>query len=421
MKTGRHRGASSRAIAARRAPGRFGRKTEAPNLFEKEAIALFDYDAAFRRGAARGVVGIPRALNMYENYPFWFTFFTKLGYRVILSDRRRRKPTRRASSLCRASRVLSGEAFARAYHEPALTSIPTSSGCRSKWERQEDATAGNHYNCPIVASYSEALRLNIDELRTSDAAFLSPWLPYDNKGAPEEAPVRRADGELRRRTCVDARPLTQAEVDAAVDAAWAEDEAFKDDIRAKARKRCAGWKRPVRTASCLRGAPTINDPEINHAIPELLTSFGLAVPTEDSIAHLGTLERPIRVVDQWMYHTRLYAAAKVATQRDDLDLIQLNSSDAADAPDHRSGAGDARGLRARCTRCSRSTRCPTWRRARIRVHVPCLPRPWTAPTRGGRRRPPGVAAGGHEQGIQRAIGRSRGRAPGTAPCQDAYG
>ena len=75
----------------------------------------------------------------------------------------------------------------------------------------------------------------------------------------------------------------------------------------------------------LAGRPYHNDPEINHAIPELLTGFGLAVLTEDSIAHLGTLERPIRVVDQWMYHTRLYAAAKVATQRDDLDLIQLNS------------------------------------------------------------------------------------------------
>ena len=75
----------------------------------------------------------------------------------------------------------------------------------------------------------------------------------------------------------------------------------------------------------LAGRPYHNDPEINHAIPELLTSFGLAVLTEDSIAHLGTLERPIRLVDQWMYHTRLYAAAKVATERRDLDLIQLNS------------------------------------------------------------------------------------------------
>lgn len=75
----------------------------------------------------------------------------------------------------------------------------------------------------------------------------------------------------------------------------------------------------------LAGRPYHNDPEINHAIPELLTSFGLAVLTEDSIAHLGTLERPIRLVDQWMYHTRLYAAAKVAAERRDLDLIQLNS------------------------------------------------------------------------------------------------
>ncbi|MFR7651248.1 MAG: acyl-CoA dehydratase activase-related protein, partial [Eggerthella lenta] len=118
---------------------------------------------------------------------------------------------------------------------------------------------------------------------------------------------------------------TQAEVDAAVDAAWAEDEAFKRDIRAKGEETLAWMEATGTHGIVLAGRPYHNDPEINHAIPELLTSFGLAVLTEDSIAHLGTLERPIRLVDQWMYHTRLYAAAKVATERADLDLVQLNS------------------------------------------------------------------------------------------------
>ena len=118
---------------------------------------------------------------------------------------------------------------------------------------------------------------------------------------------------------------TQAEVDAAVDAAWAEDEAFKADIREKGAETLLWMEKTHTHGIVLAGRPYHNDPEINHAIPELLTSFGLAVLTEDSIAHLGTLERPIRLVDQWMYHTRLYAAAKVASERKDLDLIQLNS------------------------------------------------------------------------------------------------
>ncbi len=134
---------------------------------------------------------------------------------------------------------------------------------------------------------------------------------------------------------------TQAEVDAAVEAAWAEDEAFKRDIRAKGAETLAWMETTGTHGIVLAGRPYHNDPEINHAIPELLTSFGLAVLTEDSIAHLGTLERPIRLVDQWMYHTRLYAAAKVATERarprpHPAEQLRLRPGRAH----HRPGAGD---------------------------------------------------------------------------------
>ena len=176
-----------------------------------------------------------------------------------------------------------------------------------------------------MASYAEALRLNIDELRTSDTQFLNPWLPYDKKEHLKKrlfVELIQAHPELCGKGV--AAP-TQAEVDAAVDAAWAEDEAFKADIREKGAETLLWMEKTHTHGIVLAGRPYHNDPEINHAIPELLTSFGLAVLTEDSIAHLGTLERPIRLVDQWMYHTRLYAAAKVASERKDLDLIQLNS------------------------------------------------------------------------------------------------
>ena len=300
-------------------------KSAVPNLYEYKSQRLFGYEPLAPEDAPRGTVGIPRALNQYENYPFWFTFFTKLGWRVVLSDPSTKKTyeagieSMPSESVCYPAKLSHGHIMNLLDKKPDFIWFPC-----SKWERQEDEGAGNHFNCPIVASYPEALRLNIDELRTSDVELLTPWLPYDQK----EHLKKRLFVEL-----IEAHPElmgaagapTQADVDAAVDAAWAEDEAFKRDIRAKGEETLAWMEATGTHGIVLAGRPYHNDPEINHAIPELLTSFGLAVLTEDSIAHLGTLERPIRLVDQWMYHTRLYAAAKVATERRDLDLIQLNS------------------------------------------------------------------------------------------------
>ena len=300
-------------------------KAAVPNLYEYKSRRLFGYEPLAPSAAPRGSVGIPRALNQYENYPFWFTFFTNLGFRVVLSDPSTKKTyeagieSMPSESVCYPAKLSHGHIMNLLDKHPDFIWFPC-----SKWERQEDEGAGNHFNCPIVASYPEALRLNIDELRTSDVQLLTPWLPYDQK----EHLKKRLFVEL-----VEAHPElmgkagapTQAEIDAAVDAAWAEDEAFKRDIRAKGEETLAWMEATGTHGIVLAGRPYHNDPEINHAIPELLTSFGLAVLTEDSIAHLGTLERPIRLVDQWMYHTRLYAAAKVATERRDLDLVQLNS------------------------------------------------------------------------------------------------
>ncbi|WP_419061993.1 acyl-CoA dehydratase activase-related protein [Ellagibacter isourolithinifaciens] len=327
--TGKHR----RFITGNRCEkgaGALGQATKAdkvPNLFEYKSKRLFDhYTPLAEQDAPRGTVGIPRALNMYENYPFWFTFFTKLGWRVVLSDPSTKKTyeagieSMPSESVCYPAKLSHGHIMNLLDKHPDFIWFPC-----SKWERQEDEGAGNHFNCPIVASYAEALRLNIDELRDSDTQFLNPWLPYDKKEHLKKrlfVELIQAHPELCGKGV--AAP-SQAEVDAAVDAAWAEDEAFKADIREKGAETLLWMEKTHTHGIVLAGRPYHNDPEINHAIPELLTSFGLAVLTEDSIAHLGTLERPIRLVDQWMYHTRLYAAAKVATERRDLDLIQLNS------------------------------------------------------------------------------------------------
>ena len=327
--TGKHRRfiTGNRCEKGAGALGAATKAAEVPNLFEYKSKRLFDHYTPLEPDAApRGTVGIPRALNMYENYPFWFTFFTKLGWRVVLSDPSTKKTyeagieSMPSESVCYPAKLSHGHIMNLLDKQPDFIWFPC-----SKWERQEDETAGNHFNCPIVASYAEALRLNIDELRTSKTQFLNPWLPYDKKDHLKKrlmVELVQAHPEL----CGEgvAAP-TFAEVDAAVEAAWAEDEAFKADMREKGAETLLWMEQTGTHGIVLAGRPYHNDPEINHAIPELLTSFGLAVLTEDSIAHLGTLERPIRLVDQWMYHTRLYAAAKVASERRDLDLIQLNS------------------------------------------------------------------------------------------------
>ncbi|WP_275556944.1 2-hydroxyacyl-CoA dehydratase [Anaerotardibacter muris] len=302
-------------------------KSTVPNLFEWKTKRLFDvYEPLSAEEATRATVGMPRALNMYENYPFWFTFFTNLGYRVVLSDPSTKKTyeagieSMPSESVCYPAKLSHGHIMNLLDKEPDLIWMPC-----SKWERQEDETAGNHFNCPIVASYPEALRLNIDELQTSDVAFVSPWLPYHDKEKLKKRLHDAFTGEYAAVLGKRGGLPTASQIDAAVDAAWEEDEAFKRDIRRKGTETLAWMEETGTHGIVLAGRPYHQDPEINHAIPELLTSFGLAVLTEDSIAHLGQLERPIRVVDQWMYHTRLYAAAKVVTQRDDLDLIQLNS------------------------------------------------------------------------------------------------
>ena len=303
-------------------------KSDVPNLFEYKTKRMFDhYESRTPEQATRGTVGIPRALNMYENYPFWFTFFNELGFSVQISDASTKKTyeagieSMPSESVCYPAKLSHGHIMNLLDKDVDFIWMPC-----SKWERQEDEGAGNHFNCPIVMSYSEALRLNIDELNETDIAFLNPFIPYDQKDHLKKrlyVELVEKHPELMK----DARGKvpSKKDIEAAVEAAWAEDVAFKEDIRQKGVETLQWMEDNNTHGIVLAGRPYHLDPEINHAIPELLQSFGLAVLTEDSVAHLARLERPIRVVDQWMYHTRLYNSAKFVTTRDDLDLVQLNS------------------------------------------------------------------------------------------------
>ena len=216
-------------------------KAAVPNLYEYKSQRLFGYEPLPADRATRGSVGIPRALNQYENYPFWFTFFTKLGFRVVLSDPSTKKTyeagieSMPSESVCYPAKLSHGHIMNLLDKHPDFIWFPC-----SKWERQEDEGAGNHFNCPIVASYPEALRLNIDELRTSDVKLLTPWRWW-----------RRTPSSWARR----ARPRRPRWTPPWTPRGPRTRPSSATSVR-RARRRSSGWRPRARTASCWRAAPT---------------------------------------------------------------------------------------------------------------------------------------------------------------------
>ena len=285
-----------------------------PNLFEYKLQRLFSYPSLDPTQAPRGTVGIPRVLNMYENYPFWHTFFTRLGYRVVLSPSSNRK-----------------------IYELGIESIPSESECYPAklahghvtwlinqgvdfifypalfYERDEVEGANNHYNCPIVTSYSENIKNNVEEISSGQMKLRNPFMSFRDIDTVTQALLREFS------------ELPAGEVRTAAKAAWEELANARKDIQKKGEETLDYLAKTGKRGIVLAGRPYHIDPEINHGIPELITSFDMAVLTEDSISHLGHPERPLIVSDQWMYHSRLYAAASYVKKVENLDLIQLNS------------------------------------------------------------------------------------------------
>ena len=291
-------------------------KSELPNLYAYKYKRIFGYKPLKKEEAPRGEVGIPRALNMYEHYPFWFTFFTELGFRVVLSAHTSKKifemgmETVPSESLCYPAKLTNGHIKDLINKGVKLIFYP----CVPRDEKEFEE-ANNNYNCPIVTSYPEVIKANDDELRKKGIKFIYPFLPMNDMERLKE----RLSEELAF------LGLTKQEINQAVDKAYQEREAVRRDIRAKGEEVLAYLEKHYKKGIVLAGRPYHIDPEINHGIPEMITGLGLAVLTEDSVAHLGKVERPLRVLDQWVYHSRLYEAASFVTTRDDLELVQLNS------------------------------------------------------------------------------------------------
>ena len=297
--------------------GKEKNKEQIPNLFEYKNKRLFNYESLEADVAPRGVVGIPRVLNMYENYPFWAVFFKKLGFRVVLSPESNKN-----------------------IYELGIESIPSESECypaklahgHVSWlikqgvkfifypcipyERNETPDANNHFNCPIVTSYAENIKNNIEEIKSENIKFMNPFFSFTNYETVKEALTKIFTKDF---------DISSEEIVKAVKAGWDEINATINDIRKKGEETIDYINKTGKRGIVLAGRPYHVDSEINHGIPELINSYGIAVLTEDSVSHLAEVERPLIVMDQWMYHSRLYKAANFVKTTDNIDLIQLNS------------------------------------------------------------------------------------------------
>ncbi len=292
-------------------------KDNVPNLFDYKLKQMFNYESLAPDMAYRGTIGIPRVLNIYENYPFWHTFLTKLGFRVILSPQSNRQiydlgiESIPSESECYPAKISHGHVMwllKQGIKDIFYPCIP--------YERNETPEANNNYNCPIVTSYAENIKNNMEEINDESITFIRPFLALDNR----DALVTRMYEELDHYYDI---PLQ--EIADAIDAAYAEDDRVRKDIRKKGEETIKYLEENDKLGIVLAGRPYHVDPEINHGLPELINSYGIAVLTEDSISHLAPVERPLIVSDQWMYHSRLYAAANYVKASNNLELIQLNS------------------------------------------------------------------------------------------------
>lgn len=287
-----------------------------PNLFEYKYKRLFDYKPLNKEEATRGVVGIPRVLNMYENYPFWHTFFTELGFRVELSTESNKVvyelgiESIPSESACYPAKMVHGHIMSLINKGVKFIFYPS-----IVYEKQQIEGANNHYNCPIVTSYPENIKNNVEEITTKNIIFKNPFLNFNDKKLLQ----KRLYDEFKE------FELNPKQVKEAVNKAWNENINFRNDIQKKGEEIVEYLQKSGMTGIVLAGRPYHLDPEINHGIPELITGFGIAVLTEDSVAHLEKVERPLTVMDQWAYHSRLYAAASFVKTCDNIELIQLNS------------------------------------------------------------------------------------------------
>lgn len=298
-------------------------KEKVPNLFDYKLNRTFDYKEVDESSVIgyRGEIGIPRVLNMYENFPFWAVFFKSLKFKVKLSPVSTKKiyemgiESIPSESECYPAKLVHGH-----------ISYLIQSGIKTifypciPYERNETPDAENHFNCPIVTSYAENIKNNVEELEDDNIKFISPFIAFTNKRILKSCLIKEFSKGGSTGFDIPTREIIDA-----VDFAWDELINYKKDIQKEGEKVLKYIKEKNKRAIVLAGRPYHIDPEINHGIDKIITSYDIAVLTEDSISHLGKIQRPMLARDQWMYHSRLYLAAGFVSDKENIDLIQLNS------------------------------------------------------------------------------------------------
>lgn len=327
------------------------KRSDRPNLYDYKYKRCFAYRRLTDKNATRGEIGIPRALNMYENYPFWFTLLTSLGFKVMISGRSSYElfetgiESIASENICYPAKLVHGHIKWLLNKGMKTIFYP----CVS-YEDNLVPNTDNHYNCPVVANYPLVVGANMPELRDPDVRYMHPYFNLAN----HELMVDRIVEEFAWAS------VSREEAETAVKAAYAEDKVFKHDVQQEGLKALAYMKEHDCRGIVLAGRPYHIDPEINHGIPETICALGMVVLSEDSICELQPGEKldltdflsegeedprkknangfrhvddrkvtvnrmPLRVTNQWAYHSRLYAAAHFVASYPGLELVQLNS------------------------------------------------------------------------------------------------
>ena len=325
------------------------KRSDRPNLYDYKYKRCFAYRRLTDKKATRGEIGIPRVLNMYENYPFWFTLLTSLGFKVMISGRSSHElfetgiESIASENICYPAKLVHGHIKWLLNKGVKNIFYP----CVS-YEENLVPNTDNHYNCPVVANYPVVIGANMPELREEGIRYMRPYFNMAN----HELMVDRIVEEFAWAN------VTREEAEIAVKAAYAENEVFKHDVQKEGLKALAYMKEHDCRGIVLAGRPYHIDPEVNHGIPETICSLGMVVLSEDSICELQPGEKlnpseflaadeddprkknangfrhvedrkvtkmPLRVTNQWAYHSRLYAAANFVASYPGLELVQLNS------------------------------------------------------------------------------------------------
>ena len=292
------------------------KKNSAPNMYEYKYNRLFSYVPLEPSQAPRGDIGIPRVLNIYDSYPFWFTLLTALGFRVVISDDSSKKlyekgiDTITSDSICYPAKLVHGhiinlieKGIKRIFYPCVI------------FEEKEDKNSQNQFNCPIVMSYPEVIKNNLDILKEKHIDLMIPFFSFESK-------------EILKKTILEEFEkfdISEEEVQNALDLAWEERLNFRKDLKNKALEIIKDLEKTGKTGVVLCGRPYHCDKEIHHGIPNIINSFGIAVLTGDAVASISSLDEELRVVDQWTYHSRLYRAAAYVGKSNCLELIELNS------------------------------------------------------------------------------------------------